>query len=201
MNAVEIWNRQTFLAWDADLSTPAWKLMAATVAADYLIFLVPLALIAMWCWGGRVQRESALRICLVALVALGINQLLALGYPHARPSQMGIGHTFIPHAADASFPSDHATVFAAMALTLLLASPKRMAGWIFVILGVIVAWARIYLGVHFPLDMLGAVAVVIVAYIGTSLLWNRAAPQCTGQVERLYRFVLARPIALGWIRP
>lgn len=200
MNAVETWNRQTFLAWNADLSTAAWKLAAATVAADYVIFLVPLALIAMWCWGGRVQRECALKICLVALVALGINQLLALGYPHPRPAQMGIGHTFIAHAADSSFPSDHATVFAAMAFTLLFASPKWMAGWIFLILGVIVAWARIYLGVHFPIDMLGAVAVVMVAYIGTSLLWRRAAPQCTGQVERLYRSVLARPIALGWIR-
>lgn len=200
MNAIETWNRQTFLAWNADLSTPAWKLAVATIAAEYLIFLVPLALIAMWCWGGRVQRETALKICLIALVALGINQLVALGFPHPRPAQISIGHTFIRHAADSSFPSDHATVFAAMALTLLFASPKWLAGWGFLILGMAVAWARIYLGVHFPIDMLGAVAVVMVAHFGTSLLWNRAARQCTEQVERLYRFVLARPIASGWIR-
>lgn len=201
MNALETWNRQTFLAWNADLSTPGWKLATAAVTADYLIFLIPLALIAMWCWGGRVQRESALKICLVALVALGINQLVALGFPHPRPAQVGIGHTFIRHAADSSFPSDHATVFAAMSLTLLFASAKSMAGWGFLILGAAVAWARIYLGVHFPIDMLGAVAVVIVAHIGTSLLWNPVARQITGQAERLYRLVLSRPIALGWIRP
>lgn len=83
---------------------------------------------------------------------------------------------------------------------MLFASPKWLAGWGFLILGMAVAWARIYLGVHFPIDMLGAVAVVMVAYTGTRLLWNPAARQCTGQVERLYRFVLARPIASGWIR-
>jgi undecaprenyl-diphosphatase len=201
MNAAEIWNRQTFLAWNADLSTPGWKLAVAAVIAEYLIFLVPLALVAMWCWGGKIQRESALKICLVALVALGINQLVALGYPHPRPSEMGIGHTFIQHAADSSFPSDHGTVFAAMGLTLLFASAKSLTGWILLVLGAAVAWSRIYLGVHFPLDMLGAVAVVAVAYVGTSLLWNPRARQWTGQVERLYRFVLARPISLGWIRP
>lgn len=200
MNALDTWNRQTFLAWNADLSNPLWQLTVASAIAEYLIFLIPLALIAMWCWGGRVQRESALKICLVALVALGINQLIALGYPHPRPAQMGIGHTFIDHAADSSFPSDHATVFAAMALTLLFASPKSVAGWGCLILGTAVAWARIFLGVHFPLDMLGAVAVVAVTHLAISLLWNPVARQGTAQAERLYRRVLARPIALGWIR-
>lgn len=201
MNAAEAWNRQIFLSWNADSSTAAWKVGLASVSADYLIFLIPLALIAMWCWGRQHQREIALKICLVALVSLGINQLIAHGFPHPRPFEMGIGHTFIPHAADSSFPSDHATVFAAMALTMLLARGKSLTGWMFVVLGAAVAWSRIYLGVHFPLDMLGAVAVVAVAYVGATLLWNPRARHWTGQMERLYRFVLARPISLGWVRP
>lgn len=130
MNAVDIWNRETFLALNAGLSTAAWKLNVATVIADYLIFLIPAALIAMWCWGGRVQREIALRACLVALVALGLNQLIAIGYFHPRPAAMGIGHTFIRHAADSSFPSDHVTVFGAIGLTLVFArgTPWRDGG-------------------------------------------------------------------------
>lgn len=200
MNAAEAWNRKTFLALNADLSTVAWKLDVATVTAEYLIYLIPLALVAMWCWGGQARRESALKICLIALVSLGVNQLLALGYPHPRPSETGIGHTFILHAADSSFPSDHATVFAAMGLTLLFANAKSLTGWFFLVIGAAVAWARIYLGVHFPIDMLGAIAVVTAAYAGIGRLWNPRARQWTGQLERLYQFVLARPISLGWIR-
>lgn len=200
MNAAELWNRQIFLALNADLSTSAWKINVATAIADYLIFLIPVALIAMWCWGGRVQRESALKVCLVALIALGLNQLIALGYTHPRPAAMGIGHTFIRHAADSSFPSDHATVFGAIGLTLVFACPQALAGWAFLILGATVAWARIYLGVHFPMDMLGAVASVLTATVVTGLLWNRIAQQCTDRAERLYRLVLAQPISLGWIR-
>jgi undecaprenyl-diphosphatase len=108
MNALETWNRKAFLAWNADLSATTSTLNFAAVIAEYLVYLIPLALVAMWCWGSPARRESALKICVVALVSLGINQLLAFGYPHSRPSELGIGHTFIQHAADSSFPSDHA---------------------------------------------------------------------------------------------
>jgi undecaprenyl-diphosphatase len=87
-----------------------------------------------------------------------------------------------------------------MSLTLLFASMASLTGWAFLVLGTAVAWARIYLGVHFPLDMLGAIAVVTAVHLGISPLWNPRARQWTAQVERLYHFVLARPISLGWIR-
>jgi undecaprenyl-diphosphatase len=193
-------NRTLFLIWNADPSTAAWKLKFAEAVANDLIFAIPLVLVAMWCWGGSAQRDTALKICAVALIALGANQMLALGFPHPRPFAIGLGHTFIPHASDSSFPSDHATVFAAMGITLLFESARSALGWTVLFLGSWVAWARIYLGVHYPLDMIGALAVVatVCALIGP--VWLRFGPRLVEDVEKLYRLVLSNPIQRGWIR-
>ncbi|MEX8493621.1 phosphatase PAP2 family protein [Sphaerotilus sp.] len=66
------------------------------------------------------------------------------------------------HAPDASFPSDHGTVFSAVSLCLLLAG-EWVWGLAVLMVGMGVAWARVYLGVHFPLDMLGAVGAPLPA--------------------------------------
>jgi undecaprenyl-diphosphatase len=58
----------------------------------------------------------------------------------------------------------------------------------------------VFLGVHFPLDMAGAVGVAAAAYGVVTPLWRALGASFTGLVERLYRYLLARPIAMGWIR-
>jgi undecaprenyl-diphosphatase len=200
MTPLETLNQAVFLRLNADLTTAAWKLNFAAAAADDLIYLIPLILVGLWCWGNESQRAVALKACVVTLVALGINQLLAIGWPHPRPLMMGLGHTFIAHAADSSFPSDHATVFAAIGLTLAFANIRSVAGWATLLLGVCVAWARIYLGVHFPLDMVGAVVVVSVVWLVIQPVWHRFGGWLTTQTVDIYRTLLAHPIARGWIR-
>lgn len=200
MMTLEAFNQAAFLHLNANLTTAAWKISVAAVIAEYLIFLIPIILIGLWCWSDDAQRASALKACVVAFVALGVNQLLALVWPHPRPFMMGLGHTFIPHATDSSFPSDHATVFAAIGLTLVFANSRSVAGWAVLLMGACVAWARVFLGVHFPFDMVGAAAVVGGVWLGVSPLWRRVGEGWTAQAVRLYRAILTRPIALGWIR-
>lgn len=200
MNNLETFNQAFFLHLNANLTTPPWEISTAIFMADYLIYLVPLILVSLWCWGNESQRALALKACVVALVALGINQFLSIVWPHPRPFIMGLGHTFIPHAVDSSFPSDHATVFAAIGLTLVFANIRSVAGWATLLLGVCVAWARVFLGLHFPLDMVGAVAVVGAVWLGIRPVWHRVGGGLTAQAAGIYRALLARPIALGWIR-
>jgi undecaprenyl-diphosphatase len=200
MNALESVNQAWFLQLNADLSTVSWKLNIAAVMADYLIYLIPLVLIASWCWGNESQRDAALKACVVTFAALGIAQIVGFFWPHPRPFMMGIGHTFIPHASDSSFPSDHATVFAGVALTLLFANWRSFAAWVLLALGTCVAWARIFLGVHFPLDMAGAVLVVLIAWMAVTPMWRRLGKTLTKRTTGIYRVLLAHPIALGWVR-
>lgn len=91
------------------------------------------------------------------------------------------------------------TVFASIGLSLLFGGAFRLATAVLTT-GFAVAWARVFLGVHFPLDMVGAVAVASVAYVVILPLWRMAGDTITNLAEQLYRTILARPIASGWVR-
>ncbi|WP_421377146.1 phosphatase PAP2 family protein [Paraburkholderia sp. DD10] len=82
-----------------------------------------------------------------------------------------VGHTFIPHVADSSFPSDHLTLWWATVFSVLMQQGPRRAWSALALLGISIAWARIYLGVHFPFDMLGA---AVVAALSAWLTLNAA---------------------------
>lgn len=199
MNALEAYNRSLFLHINAGDNTQPWLLQMGTSIADGLVYLTPLLLLSMWLWGDGIRRRQAVKACLVTFLALGANQVIGLLWTHPRPSMIGLGHTWIAHAADSSFPSDHMTVFAGIGLSLLFDGALSLAA---VVLagGLVVAWARVFLGVHFPLDMVGAVAVAAMAYAVVLPLWRTWGDTVIHLVERLYRAILARPIAAGWLR-
>ncbi len=50
--------------------------------------------------------------------------------------------------------------------------------WPALVLAGLVGWARVYVGVHYPVDMLGSVAVALVSYRAARMsvdLWNGLA--------------------------
>lgn len=87
-----------------------------------------------------------------------------------------------------------------MALSLLLDGVPVLAA-LSLLAGVAVAWARIFLGVHFPFDMLGALLVAALSAALVTPLWRRLGAGLTDLAERLYRAIFARPIAAGLLRP
>ncbi|PMS21215.1 undecaprenyl-diphosphatase [Trinickia dabaoshanensis] len=199
-NELELLNRALFLAIDATPATPAWCIAVASFVANGLIWSVPLILIALWLSADPERREAALQACGLALAALGVNQAIGLMWQHPRPFMIGLGHTFLAHAPDSSFPSDHATVFAAITIVLFARRMKRL-GTVTLVGGLAVAWARVFLGVHFPLDMIGAVCVALAVHALLSPVWTRVGPSLTQWAVAAHRRVLATPIRRGWLRP
>lgn len=69
------------------------------------------------------------------------------------------GTLLIAHAAESSFPSDHATIMFSISLMFLTFKDLRRSGAIFFILAFISGLARVYAGLHFPLDIAGSLLV------------------------------------------
>lgn len=197
-------NLVLFSLINAPAGLAGWRLSGAVFAAQWLIMLVPLVLVMLWMSGAPAQRQAAVRACLATCVALGINAVIGLLWFHPRPFMEGVGHTFLHHVPDSSFPSDHGTIMFTVALVLLTSAPLLARRWGAVLLpaALAVAWSRVFLGVHYPMDMIGALLVSLAVL----LLFNGrvGATLCAWLLplmETVYRRVLAAPIARGWLRP
>lgn len=156
-------NRTVFLFINAPDHPAARIVFLARLFGEYCIWLVPLLIGLGWLRGNEWQRKAMLEATVAGLVGLMLNVLISSAWQHPRPFMIGLGHTLIPHAADSSFPSDHLTLLWAVAFSLLTHARVRAPGLALALIGLPMAWARIYLGVHFPLDMVGAIAVAAVS--------------------------------------
>lgn len=193
-------NQALFLLLNAGPGAAGIAVEAARFLAGGLIWIVPAGLIIGWLRGSSATRQVLIAAMVSGLAGLLINQLIALVWYNPRPFEAGIGQTLIPHVRDSSFPSDHLTLIWAIAFSLLLHEQPRLAGWALALLGVPVAWARIYLGVHFPLDILGA------ALVALSSAWLVLGKErwLVAPLMRLvlppYRTIFAGLIRRGWVR-
>ncbi len=118
------------------------------------------------------MRSVALKAVGVAAAALLINLVIGAVWDRARPFMAGVGQAWVSHAATGSFPSDHLTVQWVVAGVFFLDRRTRAWGIGIALLGLPMAWARIYLGVHYPGDMLGALAMGGLAML-SGWLWCR----------------------------
>lgn len=194
-------NESLFAALNAHAGADATVTGAAIFFAEYAIWLVPMVLLACWLWGGADSRRAAVETALAGFLALGLAQVIALSMYHPRPFAIGLGRQLMAHAPDSSFPSDHATLVAAVAATFLLHASTRVLGIAFSLLWLPIAWSRIYLGVHFPADMLGGLLVGCGATGAVRWLGDSIATAAQEALEGVYQVILGPLIRRGWVRP
>jgi undecaprenyl-diphosphatase len=173
----------SFIAQDAQY------IFAALLA---VLFLLPAR------WGSPNLRRGVFAAAVAAGIALLVAHGITMLWDRPRPfvAHPQSTHLLISHATDPSFPSDHATGAFAIAVSLLLRS--RMVGWIALAFAVVLAFARVAVGVHYPTDVLGG------ALIGTAaalLVWqppfrsrlDRLADAFGSQYERITGRLLGSP--------
>ncbi|MET8282638.1 phosphatase PAP2 family protein [Micromonospora sp. NPDC005174] len=122
--------------------------------------------------GGPHDRALALVAPLPTLLAYGSSEFLKTVVDEDRPCRT-VGRAIIagacPPPGDYSFPSNHATLAGALAITTLLLS--RRLGLFALPLAVLAAFSRVFVGVHYPHDVaVGLLLGALVALVATPLL-------------------------------
>ena len=156
--------------------TPAWldTPMRAVTALGYYYVVVPAVLVAVGVFLRYGRRLSALLLAVATCGSLLLTTVLKAVFERARPELVDSGYT----ASFYSFPSGHATVAVGFygTLTLLVAYNLRgMARWTVVVVGVLlillIGFSRLYLGVHYPTDILAGYlsALIWISTVGTVL--------------------------------
>lgn len=164
--------------WNLSPAAPAALVLLARFASQYLSLLSFLAIAAMFS-----LNEAWRRTAWQMLLAMGLAWLIARGvhslWPQPRPVALGIGTQWLTHSASAAFPSRHATVGLAFGLVGLLAAPRRSVGVLCLLSGLLIAWSRVALGVHFPMDVIAGAAIAAACALAVRRLgrWTPAASQ------------------------
>lgn len=186
--------------WINATDPSAAGLLIGTLLANTLVYLFPLYLVLSWLRTDAAGREALLQGILSAIIAMVLSWAIARLWFHPRPFVVGIGHQYMPHKPTASFPSNHLSFIWGICAGLYLHPARRRAALILGLIGLPVAWARIYMGVHFPLDMVGALATGIVAAALSAPLRHHLVPRLRKMIEPVYHWVFAAAIRRGWVR-
>ncbi|MEP6992660.1 MAG: phosphatase PAP2 family protein [bacterium] len=168
---------------------PLDAVMVATTT--YAPACYALLLVGCWIiWRQRWQRAAALAGG-SALMALGVGQLVGMVLPRQRPYEvLSHVHVLLAHAPDTSFPSDHAILVGAVTVGLWALS--RRIDVLLVVAGLAVLVGRVYIGVHYPSDVIGGVLLGgLVAAAVRHLATHAGAPALTFAFDRLRRLRLA----------
>lgn len=181
-------------------SHPAWLLMAE-ISAVYLIWFIPALLVIGWLRGSDRLKQPLLEAFIATLLALAVSWLIGYLWPSPRPFMVPTGHHFLDHSPTAAFPSNHMTIMLTMAFSLMLHAKSRRIGRYLLLLALPVAWARVFLGVHFPQDMFGALllAAAMALLVGVSRNWL-ILPFYHRVARRIYHLLFAPLIARGWVQ-
>lgn len=133
--------------------------------ADYLVyFLIAGAALIYF----LIKKERRFRYVLiigssVILSRLAITELIRLIWHRSRPFVDYQVNQVIEHSASGSFPSGHVAFLFALAVAVYFFNKKW--GIVFLILSLLVGLARVFVGIHYPLDILGGIVIGIVSAV------------------------------------
>jgi len=115
----------------------------------------------------------------VHIFAIGLSYLQAAFWRHPRPvvDFSDIKRIFRTIETWKSFPSDHMTISCSFAFVAVLVGAPLLFGIVLVSMALLVGFARVYCGVHYPRDIVGgAVWAFLFTWISPWLLENVAQP-------------------------
>ncbi|MEU3340466.1 phosphatase PAP2 family protein [Streptomyces sp. NPDC006668] len=143
-------------------SAPGWFDDAVSFWSTYgLVMFAVLAGLGWWSArrGNRAALVRSLAVPVVVVVAYGVDALVKLQVREVRPCQSLRVKTLeaCPALGDWSFPSNHAAIAAAAAVALLFVS--RRLGALAGAAALAMAASRVWVGVHYPHDVVAGVVV------------------------------------------
>ena len=171
----------------------------AIFIANDLLYCIILLFAWFWLRGNYDTKKQILKAFIFTSIAILISQCISHVYYHPRPFVMEVGRTLIYHAPNGSFPSDHMLIFSTIAFSYLFSAQRKLGGFL-LIMAWLVAWSRVYLGVHFPLDMLGAFLLAFALNFFGLKLWNLYKEKIMQWALTLHFYLFKPLIQKGYIK-
>ncbi|MGS2588657.1 phosphatase PAP2 family protein [Streptomyces hebeiensis] len=168
-------------------TTPTWFQHLAELWTEAGLLLFGLLFITVW-WSDRTKGSRAVALALLAPLATAIayacSELTKSFLTEDRPCRAVAGAAAplvtCPPVGDWSFPSNHSTIGAAAAIAIVICRP--LLAWLTVPMAVLMAFSRVFVGVHYPHDV--AVGLVLGGVVATLVMLAAVRP-VQGLVEAM----------------
>ena len=179
------------LGFDQALSLHHAAALTAVAMGINLLFgpvagLLLIAATALAIWVFRRDLTGTVAFGLTACSGWVASEAFKLIFARQRPNPALLFDPLAPETGSNSFPSGHTCFAVALAFALYFvfrgtrwAKTVAVAG---AVMAVVVAWSRLYIGVHYPTDVAASFLAASAAAVLLAGLWNHFAPQL---LERL----------------
>lgn len=161
--------------------TPFWKGITwlgnsgmIWLAISFILLLIP-----------KTRKVGIMSLVALGLSGLFINCIIKNVVARPRPFTQVEGLTYlIKRPRDYSFPSGHTSASFAAVVVFVRKMPRRY-GIPFMILAVLIAFSRLYLGVHYPTDVLaGVILGTLIAFLAM-WIYNLAEKKDVDKLQNL----------------
>ena len=143
--------------------------------ADYSQYTLALLVVYLAFSSQKWLKVSIIAVISAVVARWGVKQLLLLFIHRARPFVINQNiHPLISSPVSEnyqSFPSGHAVFFFALA-TVIYSNDKRW-GIFFLVSAMLMGIARVAVGVHYPIDIIGGILLGVVTAVGALFLSKR----------------------------
>ncbi|HFU7090072.1 TPA: undecaprenyl-diphosphatase [Bacillus cereus] len=121
--------------------------------AEYAQFLFPIVLIVFWLLNKGKGRIFVFQTTLAFGIAFTLTKFIKMLFYRDRPfvSHLDINQ-LVDHSINSSFPSNHATSALVIAVSIYLFYKRLGIACLIIALGI--AFSRIWVGVHYPVDVI-----------------------------------------------
>lgn len=158
------YHRQLRVALDASAGFLSVLLLLALAIAEWDIYLVPISLAALWYSCDKITRVKTLKASAATIAAVLVSEAITQWWKYTHPDAEAASSIIYASFNSVGLSPTLAiaiTLAAGMSLWAAKAMQSRWLGALLLSLSLAAGWARIFLGMYYPLDIIEAGIVAL----------------------------------------